>query len=95
MISSCSPSGAPPVPYLEEVIMIMPPELEEDFRVRGHAIVRAWLRGDVEGLVSLTGDDADELLPMVVQILMDALLQVVSRETVEQLAEWFAKRFAA
>lgn len=34
----------------------MPPELAEDFRVRAHAIVRSWLRGDIEGLVSLTGD---------------------------------------
>jgi len=74
----------------------MPAEVAEDFRVRAHAIIRSWLRGDVEGLVSLTGDDADELLPMVVQILMDALLQCVSRETVEQnLDEWFAKRLAA
>jgi hypothetical protein len=62
----------------------MPAEVEEDFRVRAHAIVRAWLRDDVEGLVSLTGDDADELLPMVTQILMDALLEVVSRERIER-----------
>ena len=43
--------------------MIMHPELEEDFRVRAHAIIRSWLRGDVEGLVALVGDDADEILP--------------------------------
>ena len=40
----------------------MPAELADDFRARAHAIVRAWLRGDVEGLVALVGDDADELL---------------------------------
>jgi len=41
----------------------MPAELADDFRVRAHAIVRTWLRGDVEGLVALVGDDGDELLP--------------------------------
>jgi hypothetical protein len=41
----------------------MPAELADDFRARAHAIVRTWLRGDVEGLVALVGDDADELLP--------------------------------
>ena len=34
-----------------------------DFHIRAHAIVRTWLRGDVEDLVALVGDDADELLP--------------------------------
>jgi hypothetical protein len=29
--------------------MIMHPELEDDLRVRAHAIIRCWLRGDVEG----------------------------------------------
>jgi hypothetical protein len=71
----------------------MPPELEDDLRVRAHAIVRSWVRGDVEGLVNLTGDDADELLPMVTKILLDALLRVVSPEVVEQqLDEWFEVR---
>ena len=41
---------------------IMPAELADDFRARAHAIVRTWLLGDVEGLVALVGDDADELL---------------------------------
>jgi PhoPQ-activated pathogenicity-related protein len=58
-----------------------------------HAIIRSLLRSDVEGLASLTGDDADELLPMVTKVLLDALLQLVSGEEVErQLDEWFAKR---
>jgi hypothetical protein len=74
----------------------MPSELEEDFRVRAHAIIRSWLRGNVAGLVALTGDDADELLPMVTKVLTDALLHLVSREEVErQLDEWFASRPAA
>ena len=73
--------------------MIMHPEVAEDFRVPAHAIVRAWLRGDVEGLVSLTGDDADELLPMVTQVLTEALLRLVSREEVgRQLDDWFRTR---
>ena len=40
-----------------------PAELADDFRVRAHGIVRTWLRGEVEGLVALVGDDADEVLP--------------------------------
>jgi hypothetical protein len=46
--------------------------------------IRAWLRNDVEGCVSLTGDDADELLPQVTKILTDALLQFVTRRDLEQ-----------
>jgi hypothetical protein len=76
--------------------MIMDPQLAEDFRVRAHGIVRSWLRGDVEGLVALTGDDADELLPEVTRILVEALVQVVPRAEIEQqLDQWFAKRLAA
>ncbi len=56
----------------------MHPELVEDFRLRAHAIVLSWLCGDVEGRVSLAGDDADELLPMVTKILVEALLRLVS-----------------
>jgi len=40
-----------------------PAEVADDFRVRAYAIVRSWLRVDVEGLVALVGDNADELLP--------------------------------
>jgi hypothetical protein len=73
----------------------MHPEVERDLRVRAHAIIRSWLRGDLEGLVSLTGDDADELLPMVTQVLTDALLQLVPRAEVEQqLDSWFERRLA-
>jgi hypothetical protein len=78
------------------VLLIMHSEVERDLRIRAHAIVRTWLRGDVEWLVSLTGDDADELLPQVTKILTDALLCLVSREELErQLDEWFASRPAA
>jgi hypothetical protein len=38
----------------------------------------------VEGCLSLTGDDADELLPQVTKILTDALLQFVTRRDLEQ-----------
>ena len=41
----------------------MPAELADDFRLRAHAIVRTWLRGEVESRVALVGDDADELRP--------------------------------
>ncbi len=64
--------------------------------VRAHATIRFWLRGDVEGLVSLTGDDANELLPQVTKVLTDALLQLVPRQEIEaQLDAWFEKRLAA
>jgi hypothetical protein len=35
-------------------------------------------------LVSLTGDDADELFPEVTRVLVEALLQLVRREEVER-----------
>jgi hypothetical protein len=38
----------------------------------------------VEGLVSLTGGDTDELLPIVTKILTEALLKLVSREEIER-----------
>jgi hypothetical protein len=69
--------------------------VEDQFRVRTHAIIRSWRRGDIEGLVSLTGDGADELLPMVTQVLTEALLKLVTREEIErQLDEWFSKLLA-
>jgi hypothetical protein len=70
----------------------MPPEVAGDLRSRAHGIIRSWLRGDVEGLVALTGDDADELLPMVAKVLVDALLQLVRREEVERQLEWLDVR---
>jgi hypothetical protein len=42
---------------------IVPAELADDVGERAQAIVRPGPRGDVEGLVVLAGDDADELLP--------------------------------
>lgn len=67
--------------------------MKKNFRVRAHAIIRSWLRGDIEGLVSLTGEDADELLPMTTKILVEALLKLVSREEIErQLDEWLENR---
>jgi len=39
------------------------------------------------------GDDADELLPVLTKILVEALLKLVSRETLErQLDGWFSSR---
>ena len=74
---------------------VMPPDVADDLHVRAHAIIRSWLRGDVEGLVALTGDDADELRPHVTRILGEALLRAVSQEEVErQLDKWFASRLA-
>jgi hypothetical protein len=53
------------------------------------------LRADVEGPVALTGDDSDELLPEVTGVLVEALVQLVSREELErQLDQWFEKRLA-
>jgi hypothetical protein len=72
---------------------IMPPEVAENFHQRAMAIIRTYLRGDVEGLVTLTGDDADELLPMVTQVMVDVLTRLGYREMVEQqLDAWFEAR---
>lgn len=77
--------------------MIMHPELEDGdwcTRARDHPVLGA--RQYRRTLISLTGDDADEPLPMVTKILVEALLQLVPREEIEaQLDQWFERRLAA
>ena len=40
----------------------------------------------------MTGDDAEELLPMVTQVLVEALLPMVTQVLVEACCSWYAAR---
>jgi hypothetical protein len=60
--------------------MIMPPEVEDLLRARSFAIIQQYLRGDLEAVLVLVGEDDAELLPTVVEILVGALLRLVSAD---------------
>jgi hypothetical protein len=51
-------------------------EVEDQLRGRGFAIIHAYLRGDLEGIAALVGDDDVELLPMLLEILVGAPLRL-------------------
>jgi hypothetical protein len=51
------------------------------------------LRGDLEGIAALVGDDDVKLLPMLVEILTGALLRLVGPDEVErQVDAWLDER---
>ena len=55
------------------------------------AIIQAYLRGDLEGIAALLGDDDAELLPMLVEILVGALLRLVGPdELARQVDGWMS-----
>jgi hypothetical protein len=57
------------------------------------AIIQAYLRGDLEGIAALVGDDDAELLPMLVEILVGALLRLVGPdELARQVDAWLDER---
>ena len=59
--------------------------IADDLRGRAFAIVRAYLRGDLEAL--------DELLVMVTEVLVGALLRLVTPEELErQVTAWLYGR---
>jgi hypothetical protein len=59
--------------------------IADDLRGRSFAIVRAYLRGDLEAL--------DELLVMVTEVLVGALLRLVTPEELErQVTAWLDGR---
>jgi hypothetical protein len=74
---------------------LMPPELAAEFHQRGMAVIGAFLRGDAGGCAELVGQDAEELLPVVTEILISVLDRLGYRDVVQmQLEEWFAGRLA-
>jgi len=61
--------------------------------VRSFAIIQQYLLGDLEALNALVGDDADELLPMLVEILTGALLRLVGPDELSrQVDQWLDER---
>jgi hypothetical protein len=71
----------------------MPPEVADELRARSFAVIAAYLRGDLDGVLILVGDDDAELLPITVEILVGALLRLVGRDEIErQVQEWLDER---
>jgi hypothetical protein len=57
------------------------------------AIIQAYLRGDLEGIAALVGDDDVELLPMLTELLVGALLQLVGSDELErEVNAWLDER---
>lgn len=70
-----------------------PAEVRDELSVRAFALIAAYLRGDLEALDALVDDDAGELLVMVTEVLVGALLKLVPREEIErQVNGWLAQR---
>jgi hypothetical protein len=73
----------------------MPAEVAAEFHHRAMAIIGAALRNDPEGCAELVGDDAEELLPFAVGILLDVLDRLgYTRMMQQELDAWFADRLA-
>ena len=81
---------------MTDIPTLPPPEVVEELRTRAFALVAAYLRGDLEALDSLVDDDdAGELLVLVVEVLVGALLRLVGRDELErQIAAWLDERAA-
>ncbi|HEY6688901.1 MAG TPA: hypothetical protein VI094_22145 [Propionibacteriaceae bacterium] len=74
---------------------MMHPDVEDQLRSHAFAIVAAYLRNDLDGVLALVGDDDAELLPIVVEILTGALLQLVGPDELErQVTAWLGERAA-
>jgi hypothetical protein len=53
------------------------------------------LRNDLDGVLALVGEDDAELLPLTLEILVNALRKLVSHEELErQVSEWLDERAA-
>jgi hypothetical protein len=74
--------------------MLPPAEVRNELTVRAFALIAAYLRGDLGALDALVDDDdAGELLVMVTEVLVGALLKLVSAEELErQVTAWLDER---
>jgi hypothetical protein len=74
--------------------MLPPAEVRDEMTVRAFAIIASYLRGDVEALDALVDDDdAGELLVMVTEILVNALLKLVGPDELSrQVDQWLDAR---
>src|SRR5687767_7264015 len=64
--------------------MLPPAEIREELTVRAFALIKAFLAGDLVALDALVDDDT-ELIPVLMEILVGALLKLVSVEELSRL----------
>jgi hypothetical protein len=76
--------------------MLPPPEVRDELQTRAFALIAAYLRGDLEALDALVDDDdAGELLVMVTEVLVNALLRLVGPDELQrQVDQWLDERAA-
>lgn len=72
--------------------MLPPAEIREELTVRAFALIKAFLAGDLVALEALVDDDT-ELIPVLMEILVGALLKLVSVEELSrQVDQWLDER---
>jgi hypothetical protein len=72
--------------------MLPPAEIREELTVRVFALIKAFLAGDLVALDALVDDDT-ELIPVLMEILVGALLKLVSVEELSrQVDQWLDER---
>jgi hypothetical protein len=72
--------------------MLPPAEIREELTVRAFALIKAFLAGDLVALNALVDDDT-ELIPVLMEILVGALLKLVSVEELSrQVDQWLDER---
>lgn len=72
--------------------MLPPAEIREELTVRAFALIKAFLAGDLVALDALV-DDHTELIPVLMEILVGALLKLVSVEELSrQVDQWLDER---
>jgi hypothetical protein len=72
--------------------MLPPAQIREELTVRTFALIKAFLAGDLVALDALVDDDT-ELIPVLMEILVGALLKLVSVEELSrQVDQWLDER---
>ncbi|HJY45540.1 MAG TPA: hypothetical protein VJ301_13025 [Propionibacteriaceae bacterium] len=72
--------------------MLPPAEIREELTVRAFALIKVFLAGDLVALDALVDDDT-ELIPVLMEILVGALLKLVSVEELSrQVDQWLDER---
>jgi hypothetical protein len=73
---------------------LMPAEVRDEMTTRAFALIAAYLRGDLEALdVLVDDDDVSELLVLVTEILVGALIRLIGPDELErEVNGWLDKR---
>lgn len=72
--------------------MLPPAQIREELTVGAFALIKAFLAGDLVALDALVDDDT-ELIPVLMEILVGALLKPVSVEELSrQVDQWLDER---